>query len=124
MSVGQSVQKSQQSMAVIMLITVTPVVGVKGGGLYGGVVAPLSIAPDPVESEAGGGGHGVKPGTLKHCVRCSGHFEIVLWKYSMVYATLNLDGKLTGTGAILPLLPAHRGSPALYRKLKVTFFIK
>ena len=42
----------------------------------------------------------------------------------MVYATLNLDGKLTGTGAILPLLPAHRGSPALYRKLKVTFFIK
>ena len=119
MSVGQSVQKSQQSMAVIMLITVTPVVGVKGGGLYGGVVAPLSIAPDPVESEAGGGGHGVKPGTLKHCVRCSGHFEIVLWKYSMVYATLNLDGKLTGTGAILPLLPAHQGSPARQTKLKI-----
>ena len=65
-------------VSVIMLITVTPVVGVKGGGLYGSVVAPLSIAPDPVESQAAGAGHWVKSGTLKHCVRCSGRSGMVL----------------------------------------------
>ena len=63
MSVGQSVQKSQQSMAVIMLITVTPVVGVKGGGLYGGVVAALPVAPDPVQSHASVRLHRAEPDT-------------------------------------------------------------
>ena len=60
-----------------MLITVTPVGRVKGGGLYGGVVAPLPVTPDPVERQTGRG-HGIKSETLKHSVRCSANSQTIL----------------------------------------------
>ena len=38
----------------------------------------------------------------------------------MVSATFNSDGKLTGTGAGLPLPPARQGSLGLLLQLKIT----
>ena len=39
----------------------SPVVGVEAGGLYGGVVAALPVAPDPVEGHARVRLHGAEP---------------------------------------------------------------
>ena len=43
------------------LTAVSPVVGVEAGGLYGGVVAALPVAPDPVQGHARVRLHGAEP---------------------------------------------------------------
>ena len=49
----------------------TPVVGVKRGGLYGSIVTPVSVAPDPVQRQAAVRLDWVESERWKYCVRCS-----------------------------------------------------
>ena len=68
-----------------------PVVGVQRGGLYGGVIAPVSVAPDPVQSQTGGCFDRVKSVTLQDCVRW---FPVTLlpFKNSIVEILWKLNG--------------------------------
>ena len=125
------VESGEWYLTLTILHCYTPVVGVKRGGLYGSIVTPVSVTPDPVQSQAGVRLDWVEPVRWKCCVRCSSNspkiLKTVLWKYcgnSMVCATLNSDGKLTGTGARLPLPPARQGSLGLLLQLKIPSWIR
>ena len=47
----------------------SPVVGVKRGGLYGSFVTAVSVAPDPVQSQAGVRLDWGESARWKYCVR-------------------------------------------------------
>ena len=55
----------------------SPVVGVKRGGLYGSIVTPVSVAPDPVQSQAAVRLDWAESERWKYCVRCSSNSQTI-----------------------------------------------